>query len=89
MRESEIQSHIIKKLEAAGWYLIKIIQCNKNGFPDLIALRQGSTIFIEVKAKGKKARPLQEYRHQQLKKQGFKTLVIDDHNDPQLEALCQ
>jgi hypothetical protein len=42
-----------------------------------MALRNGTAIFIEVKALGKKARPLQEFRINQLTKQGFTAKVID------------
>jgi hypothetical protein len=42
-----------------------------------MALRNGTAVFIEVKAAGKKARPLQEYRLNQLIKQGFTAKVID------------
>lgn len=88
MRESDIQSRITKQLESVGWLVVKIIQCNKNGWPDLMALRDNQTVFIEVKAPGKKPRPLQQYRHQQLIKQGFKTIVIDNPHDPELTNLC-
>lgn len=35
MREAELQSKITKQLESAGWLVVKVIQCNKNGWPDL------------------------------------------------------
>lgn len=79
--ESNIQKNIIKKSEKLGWYVVKIIQCNKPGFPDLQLMKDGMVIFIEVKDKGKKARPLQLYRHNQLKLLGFKVFVIDNADD--------
>ena len=81
MLESALQSKIIIWLEKNGWFVVKIIQCNKNGIPDLMALRNGTAIFIEVKALGKKARPLQEFRINQLTKQGFTAKVIDKIED--------
>jgi Holliday junction resolvase len=77
MREADLQAKIKKKLEAAGWLVVKLIQTSANGIPDLMALRNGTAIFIEVKALGKKARPLQEFRINQLTKQGFTAKVID------------
>lgn len=77
MKEAELQAKIKKKLEAAGWLVVKLIQTSANGIPDLMALRNGTAVFIEVKAAGKKARPLQEYRLNQLIKQGFTAKVID------------
>ena len=81
MRESEIQKKIIKKLEADGWLVVKIIQCNKNGWPDLQAHRRGETVFIEVKQPGGKPTPLQEYRIRQLENQGFKVTVATNPNE--------
>ena len=34
--------------------------------------------FVEVKAPGAKPRPLQERRHEQLRKLGFQVSVLDD-----------
>ena len=61
MRESEIQSKIIKFLESKQWLVVKIIQTNKNGWPDLQAHRDGITIFIEVKSETGKVSELQKY----------------------------
>jgi len=76
MRESAIQSQVIKYLEKIGWYVVKIIQTNKNGWPDLQGHKEGITIFIEVKSEKGKVSQLQQYRHKQLTDAGFKVLVI-------------
>jgi Holliday junction resolvase len=71
MRESIIQSQIKKHLEANGWMVIKLIQTSVNGIPDLMALKNGRTVFIEVKQPGKKPNDLQQYRIEKLHKAGF------------------
>jgi len=38
-------------------------------------------VFIEVKDKGRKARPLQLWRHQELKAEKFDCYVIDNWED--------
>lgn len=76
MRESVIQSKVIKYLESLDWYVVKIIQTNKNGWPDLQAHKNGVTIFIEVKSENGKVSELQKYRHKQLTDAGFKVLLI-------------
>lgn len=76
MKESVIQSKIIKHLESIGYYVVKIIQTNKNGWPDLQAHKNGVTIFIEVKSQNGIVSDLQKYRHKQLTDAGFKVLVI-------------
>lgn len=76
MKESEIQSKIKRKLEAHGWFVTKLIQTTTNGIPDLLALRDGVAIFIEVKRPGQKPSPLQAYRHKQLTDNGFTVFVL-------------
>jgi len=76
MTEQQIQSKRIKELEAEGYYVIKLIKTNKNGIPDIIALRPGAdVIFSEVKTKKGKVSPLQEYRLKELREYGFTTEV--------------
>ena len=76
--ESITQNRVIKRLEKEGWLVIKLGITNFNGIPDLMSLKDGVARFIEVKRKGEKPRPLQEYRHRQLRQQGFEVEVIDD-----------
>lgn len=75
--ESDVQRAITAEATKQGYYVVKIIQCNKNGFPDLLLFKDGGVIAIEVKAPGKKARPLQIYRHKELTQYGIKVHVID------------
>jgi Holliday junction resolvase-like predicted endonuclease len=71
--EQQIQSKLIKKLESEGYYVLKLSLTNKPGIPDLVALpKDCSAVFIEVKAKGKKPRPLQLYRIKEIKDHGIK-----------------
>lgn len=81
MRESIIQSACIETLRDAGWLVNKIIQTTLNGWPDVQAHKGGVTLFIECKAPKKKSKPLQLFRHEQLAKQGFQVLVIDNEPD--------
>lgn len=76
--ESLIQSRIIKRLEKDGWMVIKLGLTNMPGIPDLLALKDGRARFIEVKRPGEKPRPLQEYRHRQLRENGFDVEVMDE-----------
>ncbi|CAB4140612.1 VRR-NUC domain containing protein [uncultured Caudovirales phage] len=78
MTESQLQSKIIQKFEKAGWMAVKLISTNTNGIPDLMCLKAGKTVFIEVKRKGGLVSELQKYRHDQLNKQGFQVFIIDD-----------
>jgi Holliday junction resolvase-like predicted endonuclease len=75
MRESEIQHDIIQWLESHGWLVVKIIQTNKNGWPDLQIHNLSTTIFIEVKSEKGKVSELQKFRHKQLEEKGFIVII--------------
>lgn len=79
--ESKIQASIKAKFERAGWMVIKLLQTNCNGIPDLMCLKNSRTIFIEVKQPGREATELQKYRHAELIKQGFDVWVITSEKD--------
>ena len=82
LKESIIQSNTIKAFAKDGWMCIKLIQTNCNGIPDIICLKQGKAVFVECKREGiSEANPLQKYRHQQLRKQGFLVKIINEVNE--------
>ena len=72
MTEQQIQTKKIKELEADGYFVIKLIKTNKNGIPDVLALRPDYGIeFYEIKTKKCKVSKHQEYRMKELKEYGF------------------
>jgi len=76
MTEQQIQSKRIKELEELGYYVIKLIQTNKNGIPDLIAIpRDSNVLFSEIKRPRQKVSALQKYRIKELSEHGITTEV--------------
>ncbi len=76
MTEQQIQSNRIKELEAEGYYVLKLMKTNKNGIPDILALKPGADVlFSEVKRPKGKVSRLQEYRLKELESYGFKTEI--------------
>ena len=76
-REALIQSQIIKHYKSEGWIVINIpgnIYANR-GFPDLMLLKDGQAMFIEVKRPGGRVAPLQWEWIRRLRKAGFKAGV--------------
>ena len=72
MREQQIQSKIIAYAKANGWLYIKVIKASESGHADIIFLKDGKTIFIEVKkSTGGVKSGLQIYRQEQFQKAGF------------------
>lgn len=81
MRESIIQTQIKKYLETNGWMVIKLIQTSCNGIPDLMALKDGRVIFLEIKQPGKKPNDLQQYRIDKLNAAGFAAITATSVGD--------
>tara|TARA_R110000796_G_scaffold137039_2_gene253129 strand:- start:152 stop:394 length:243 start_codon:yes stop_codon:yes gene_type:complete len=72
MREQAIQAKRIKQLEKDGYYVLKLVQTNKNGIPDLLAIKgDGSILFSEIKTKIGRLSSLQKYRIKELEELGF------------------
>ena len=76
MTEQQIQSKLIKQLEAEGYYVLKLMQTNKNGIPDVIAIPPNcGVLFSEIKTPKGRLSKLQEYRLKELKAHGLRTEV--------------
>jgi Holliday junction resolvase len=75
MSEAKYQSKLIKKYEAEGYYVLKLISTNKAGIPDLLALKPDDVKFIEVKGSKTPVSKLQEYRIKELKNLGFDATI--------------
>ena len=79
MRERQIEQTLAKAVKAAGGIAPKFTSPGFAGMPDRLVLMPGGQMaFVEVKAPGKKPRPLQEARHRMLRRLGFKVYVLDD-----------
>jgi Holliday junction resolvase len=86
MKESTIQGKIAKRLRENGWLVTKLIQTSMNGIPDLMAIRKGNVIFLEVKKRGEEASELQKYVMDNLSKAGCFTMVVNSVED--IDVFC-
>lgn len=80
MTEQKIQTRIIKGLEQEGYLVLKLIRLNKNGYPDLLAVKKNKTIFVEVKRPNGELSALQEARIKELNDKGIEAVVWCDYN---------
>ena len=76
MTEARYQAKLIKQYEAQGWTVIKLVQTNKAGYPDLLCLKPDAAMFIEVKGPKGRLSMVQEYRIAELKAKGFDVQVM-------------
>lgn len=67
MSEQQIQKKIINQLYKKGYFVLKLIRTNKNGIPDLIAIKENECFFVEVKKEDGKLSTLQKVRIEELK----------------------
>jgi Holliday junction resolvase len=86
MKESTIQSKIAKRLRENGWLVVKLIQTTMNGIPDLMAIRKGNVIFLEVKREGEDATELQKYVMDNINKAGCFSAVVRSVED--VDVFC-
>ena len=81
MKEQLIQSAIKKELTNNGWLVIKIIMASVSGVPDLMAMKDGKTVFIEVKNEIGKLSAIQEYRIKEIRNVGIEVIVARSKDD--------
>ena len=67
------------KLTQEGWLCVKLIKTSVNGIPDLLCLKNGNAMFIEVKQPDGKLSELQNVRIGQLLALGFDVKVWTDY----------
>ena len=79
MREKTIEQKLVRATKAAGGIAPKFVSPGFDGMPDRLIILPGGRIgFVEVKAPGKKPRPLQISRHDLLRRLGCRVYVLDD-----------
>lgn len=78
MLESNIERQFKKAVGRQGGKALKLTCPGTAGMPDrLVLLPGGRALFVELKAPGKKMRPLQQKRRKQLQDLGFQVYCID------------
>lgn len=81
MREKEIEKKLTLEAKKRGGLAVKFVSPGFDGMPDRIVLMPaGKMAFVEVKAPGKRPRPLQMARHKLLRALGFLVFVLDDES---------
>lgn len=79
MMEKNIEQKLVAQVKKRGGLCPKFISPGFDGVPDrLVLLSQGRIAFVELKAPGKKLRPLQVRRKRQLEQLGFLVYTVDN-----------
>lgn len=78
MREQNIEHRLVTEVKIRGGFAPKFVSPGLDGVPDrLVLFPRGRLAFVEVKAPGKKPRPIQRRRMEQLTALGFRVYVLD------------
>lgn len=78
MREKQIENKLATEAKKLGGIAVKFVSPSFDGMPDrLVLIPDGHIAFVELKAPGKKPRPLQLSRHRLLRSLGFRVYIID------------
>ena len=78
MREKTIEQKLTLMVKKQGGICPKFVSPGFDGMPDrLVLIPDGHIAFVELKAPGKKPRPLQLARHRLLRSLGFRVYIID------------
>lgn len=81
MREKKIEKKFALEAKKRGGLAVKFVSPGFDGMPDRILLMpEGRIAFVEVKAPGKRPRPLQMARHKLLRGLGFSVFILDDES---------
>ena len=78
MTAQQIENQLAPEATQLGGLALKFVSPSFDGMPDrLVLIPDGHIAFVELKAPGKKPRPLQLARHRLLRSLGFRVYVID------------
>lgn len=86
MSEQKLQTKIKQRLEQHGWFVTKLMKTSTNGIPDLLCLRKGIAVFLEVKTESGIVSELQDYMIDKLKRIGFHARVVRSVED--VDVMC-
>ena len=78
MTEKYIEQKLVRAVRELGGMALKFVSPGLDGVPDrIVLLPMGRIAFVELKAPGKKMRPLQVRRKRQLEALGFLVYCVD------------
>lgn len=76
MRESNLQTKVMRYLHSKGLYARKIHDTYLSGFPDVICVIMGKAVFFELKSDKGKLSKIQEVEMEKIEKAGGLFFVI-------------
>ena len=76
--EKSVERKLVEITKLNGGMCIKLLSFHLIGLPDRLCIfPKAKLVFIETKTTKQKARPVQIYMHNKIRKMGFRVEVID------------
>lgn len=75
--EAKIENYLVKRAVEVGALVRKVQWVGHNHAPDRLVMTPRATVWVEVKAPGKKAEPGQTREHKRMTAHGQTVIVID------------
>jgi hypothetical protein len=80
-KESDLQSEILEFARIRRWFAQKTEFKGRTGGMDIVCIRDGRTIWIEVKREGEEARLKQEKVAREMRAHGAEVFLVDNMED--------
>lgn len=78
VKESDLQADIIEHAHIRGWFCQKVQFVGRRGCQDVVAIRGGRTVWIEVKRPGKEPTKQQARVAREMKEKGAEVYAVDN-----------
>ena len=78
VKESDLQADIIEHAHIRGWFCQKVQFVGRRGCQDVVAIRGGRTVWIEVKRPGKEPTKQQALVAREMKEKGAEVYAVDN-----------
>lgn len=74
--ERSIRNSINTYLKDQNWFVMPLSDKWFKGFPDLLCLKEGRVVFLEIKKVGGKVAPIQEYFRSKINSCGVEAYIV-------------
>jgi hypothetical protein len=85
MRESMIETYLVKRVEELGGFCEKFSSPNRRNVPDrIVTFADNRLAFVECKASGKRPTQAQMRDHERRRSMGFDVYVVNSYESADL-----
>ena len=79
--ESDLQADILDFMHIRGWFAQKVEFKGRTGGMDVVGVRKGRTVWVEVKRENEELRLKQEKVAREMRAKGAEVYMIDNMQD--------